>query len=345
MDNMCFAMVKPNLFEKEFRNVPNVGEDDALIKIEYCGICGSDVHLLQTGKQGENIASEPMILGHEASGEVIDIGKNVENLSVGDKVAIEPGKVCRICEFCKTGRYNLCPNMVFPSTPPNDGMFIQYVKVPADMAFKLPSNVSTKEGALMEPLSCALNASNQGEIKLGKSVTIIGAGCIGLLTLLACKARGATEIYISDVLDKRLDMAKKLGAKETINVKGEKLDDHIMRYTNGVGVDTVIECSGTQAGMQITPNLIKSGGNIVLVGLPPEDNTEINFTKIIWKEATIKTSFRYRNWFPIALKAISAGFIDVKRIITNEFKLENLQEAFDYVINNSTEVIKAIVKM
>lgn len=345
MSNLCVVMVKPKVFNTEIREIPEIGNNDILVKVEYCGICGSDVHLFQTGKQGENIATKPMVLGHECAGIVMDMGQNTKNINVGDRVAIEPGIVCGICSFCKSGNYNLCPNMVFPSTPPYDGFFMQFIKVTSNMVHKLPERISTKVGTLLEPLACALNATRQGDVELGKSVVVIGAGTIGLLTMLACKARGATEIYITDVLQSKLDFAKQKGATNVINIKELNPTDEIMRLTDNVGVDIVIDCSGTQTGMKSTVDLVKNGGTIVLMGMPPQDYTELNFTKLIWKEATIKTSFRYRNRHSVAIKAISSGLIDIEGVITQEFQLENLQTAFEYVIENQEKVIKAIVKM
>jgi len=338
-------MTGPNKFKKEYREIPVTGDGEVLVNMEYVGICGSDVHLFQTGKQGENIAEDPMILGHEAAGVIAEVGKNVRKLKKGDKVALEPGVVCGICNYCKTGLYNLCPNIIFMSTPPYDGTFQEYVTIAADMAFKLPENVTTKEGALIEPLAVGLQATTRGKVGLGHTVLIIGAGCIGLMNLLACKARGAAQIFIADVLQKRLDFAKQFGVTAAINVKDIDLEKYISDQTDGEGVDVVIDCSGTKAGLQITPMVVKPGGNIVLVGMPPEDFVELNITKLIWKEINIMASFRYRNRYPTAIKVLESGLMDVNRMITHEFNLEELEEAFKYVIDNNADVVKAIVKI
>ena len=345
MSNLCFVMTGPNQFKKEIRDIPVVGDDDVLVHMEYVGICGSDVHLFQTGKQGENIAEAPMILGHEAAGVVAEVGKNVTTLKTGDKVALEPGVVCGTCSYCKTGFYNLCPEIVFMSTPPYDGTFQEYVTLPSDLAFKLPDNVTTKEGALIEPLAVGLQATNRGQVGLGDTVLIIGAGCIGLTNLLACKARGAAQVFIADVIPKRLKFSQQFGVTAPIDVNTVDLEKFISERTNGQGADVVIDCSGTKAGMQVTPTVVRPGGNIVLVGMPPEDVIGLNVTKLIWKEVNIMASFRYRNRYPTAIKALGSGLMDVKRMITHEFKLEELDRAFRYVIENSTDVVKAVVKI
>ena len=345
MSNLSVVMTGPNQFKKEIRDIPAMGDDDVLVRMEYVGICGSDVHLYQTGKQGENIAKDPMILGHEAAGVVAAAGKNVSSLKTGDKVALEPGVVCGTCKYCKTGFYNLCPEMVFMSTPPYDGTFQEYVSLPADLAFKLPDDVTTKEGALIEPLAVGLQASGRGQVGLGDAVLIIGAGCIGLMNVLACQARGAAQIFISDVIAQRLEFSRQFGVTAAIDVNTVDLETYIKDQTDGQGADVVIDCSGTQAGMQVTPAVVRPGGNIVLVGMPPEDIVGLNITKLIWKEVNVMASFRYCNRYPAAVKALGSGLMDVKRMITHEFQLAELDDAFEYVIENSADVVKAVVKI
>ncbi len=345
MSNLCAVMEKQNVFRVENRAVPKIGESEVLIRVEYCGICGSDVHLFRTGEQGENKASAPMILGHEAAGKIVAVGQNVKNLRVGDNVAIEPGRVCRVCEFCKHGCYNLCPNMIFPSTPPHDGLMAQFVTALSDMVFKLPDAVSLRDSSMLEPLACALNATDQGGVGLGSSVAVIGAGCIGLLTLLAAKALGASEIYVLGRHSNRLQIARAKGAKKAIDVASVNPVDELMTATNGQGVDVVIDCSGTQAGMQLTIDIVKAGGTVVFLGMPPVHFVPLNVTKIIWKEVTIKSSLRYRNRFQVALKALAAGDIDLDGIVTHQFDLKDIQHAFDYISASKQEVIKAVVKL
>lgn len=325
--------------------VPKLKDKDVLVKLEYVGICGSDVHYLEHGKIGDFIVNGDFILGHECSGTVVEIGSGVQNLKVGDKVALEPGITCGQCEFCKTGRYNLCPDVEFLATPPYHGSLMNYIAFPENMCFKLPENISTKEGALVEPLAVGLHAAMQGNVKLGDSVVILGAGTIGLVTLLACKAYGATEITIVDVIPKRLEYAKKLGATATINAAEADVFAEIDKMTNKKGVDIVIETAGSARTISQTPYLIKNGGTIVLVGLAPQDIIEFNFAKIMAKEAQIKSVFRYRNIYPTAIKAIAKGMIDITGIVTHEFEFDETAKAFDYVINNKQDVVKAVIKI
>ena len=191
----------------EERDIPQVKDDEVLVKLEYVGICGSDLHYYETGAIGDYVVEPPFVLGHEPGGTVVEVGKNVTHLKAGDRVALEPGKTCGHCEFCKTGRYNLCPDVVFFATPPVDGVFQEYVAHEADLCFKLPNNVSTLEGALIEPLAVGFHAAIQGDAHLGQKAVVMGAGCIGLVSMMALKARGVSEVYVVDIMEKRLKKA------------------------------------------------------------------------------------------------------------------------------------------
>lgn len=345
MKNRAAYMTGLNKMKIREIEVPVPKEKEVLVKLEYVGICGSDVHYLEHGKIGDFIVTGDFILGHECAGTIVAIGAKVEKLKVGDKVALEPGITCGQCEFCKTGRYNLCPDVEFLATPPYQGCFMNYIAFPENMAFKLPDMISTKEGALVEPLAVGMHAAKQGNVKLGDSVVILGSGTIGLVTLLACKAFGATDITVVDVIPKRLEYAKKLGATTVINATEVDVLAEIDKLTNKTGVDVVIETAGSALTIAQTPYLVKNGGCIVLVGMAPQDIIEYNFAKILAKEAEIKSVFRYRNIYPQAIQAISKGVIDISGIITHEFAFEDIAKAFDFVINHKQEVVKAVIKI
>lgn len=326
-------------------DVPRPKEDEVLVKIEYVGICGSDVHFYENGRIGDFIVNGQFILGHETAGTVTEVGENVRTIKPGDRVALEPGITCGKCEFCKTGKYNLCPDVKFFATPPYHGVLTEYVAHPADMCFKLPANVTTKEGALVEPLAVGLHAANQGNVKLGDSVVIFGAGCIGLVSLLSAKAYGAAKVVVVDLIDKRLDYAKKLGASEVINAKKEDVFKRIDEIFGGRGADVTIETAGSVKTIQQTAAVARRGGTIVLVGMAPQDKIEYDFSKIMAKELTIKSVFRYRNLYPVAIAAIADGKIDVEKIITHEFDFSNVKGAFDRVIEDAQNVVKGIIKI
>ena len=327
--------------------VPEVGEKELLVQLEYVGICGSDVHYFHHGNCGAYKVNleEDYMLGHECAGTVVKVGANVKDLKVGDKVALEPGITCGQCEFCKAGKYNLCPDVVFLATPPVQGCYEEYIAFPENMCFKLPENMTTKEGCLIEPLSVGFHAANQGDVQVGESVVILGAGCIGLVTLLACKAHGAGNIIVADIVDARLEKAKELGATHVINSKEVNALEEIARLTGGKGADKVFETAGSPITIAQTAFAVKRGGTITLVGLSAQEEINYNFAQIMDKEATIKSVFRYRNIYPKAIEAVSAGAIDVNGIVTHEFDLEHIQEAFEEAINNKTDLVKAVIKI
>ncbi|WHX47946.1 NAD(P)-dependent alcohol dehydrogenase [Paenibacillus woosongensis] len=345
MNNRAAFMTGLKQMEIREIPVPEPKEKEVLVKLEYVGICGSDVHYYEHGKIGDFIVNGDFILGHECAGTVVAIGKGVKQLQVGDRVALEPGVTCGQCEFCKSGRYNLCPDVEFLATPPYHGCFENYIAFPENMAFKLPNSITTREGALVEPLSVGMHAAKQGGVTLGSSVVILGAGCIGLTTLLASKAFGAIDITVVDVIPKRLDKALELGATRVINAAEMDAVKLIDELTDGEGVDVVMETAGAVKTVQQTAYMVKRGGTVVLVGMAPQDIIEYNFAKLLGKEAEIKTVFRYRNIYPQAIKAMDEGLIDVSGIVTHEYSFDEIAEAFDVNINRKNDVVKIIIKI
>ena len=266
------------------------------------------------------------------------------HLKVGDKVALEPGITCGHCEFCKSGRYNLCPDVVFLATPPVQGCNEDYITFPADMCFKLPEGMSTKEGALIEPFAVGLHAAHQGKVGMGDQCIILGSGCIGLMTLLACKACGATDITVVDMAQKRLDYAMKLGATRVINAKEKDVLKEVEAFTNGVGIEKVFETAGSPVTIAQTPYLVKKGGTITLVGMAADPEVKFNFGQIMAKEARIESVFRYRNLYAKAISAVANG-IDIGMVATHEFDFEHIQEAYEAAINDKENVVKAVIKL
>jgi L-iditol 2-dehydrogenase len=345
MENKAIFMSGTNEMVWKDVPVPTLRDNDVLIKVEVVGICGSDVHYYTHGRIGDFIVNGDFILGHECAGEVIEVGSGVKTLKVGDRVALEPGKTCGKCEPCKTGRYNLCAEVEFFATPPYHGTLTNYVAHPEDMCFKLPENVSNVEGALVEPLAVGLHATSLGEVKLGDTVVIYGSGCIGLVTLLSAKARGAAKIIVIDVLENRLKTASKLGATHVINPMETDGIKAIMEITEGKGAEVVIETAGAVVTLKQTVDVLKIGGTIVLVGMTPKDEVEFNFMKLMGKEGVIRPIFRYRNLYPLAINAIASGTINVKDIVSHEFDFNESKEAFDFVVNNAKDVVKAVINI
>ena len=329
----------------EERDIPQPKDDEVLVKLEYVGICGSDLHYYESGAIGDYVVKPPFVLGHEPGGTVVEVGKNVTHLKVGDRVALEPGKTCGHCEFCKTGRYNLCPDVVFFATPPVDGVFQEYVAHEAGLCFKLPDNVSTMEGALIEPLAVGFHAARQGGAQAGQVAVVTGAGCIGLVSMMALKAMGVSKVYSVDVMDKRLDKALELGADGVINGSREDAVKKVMELTGGMGCDLVIETAGTEITKRQAVQMTKKGATIVLVGYSKTGEIKMPISLALDKELTFKTVFRYRHIYPMAIDAVASGRVNLKGIVTNEFALDDIQEAMDESVNNKADIVKAVVKI
>ena len=327
------------------RPIPTPKDDEVLVKLEYVGICGSDLHYYETGAIGSYVVEPPFVLGHEPGGVVVEVGKNVKHLKVGDKVALEPGKTCGQCEFCKTGRYNLCPDVIFFATPPVDGVFQEYVAHEAGLCFKLPENVSTMEGALIEPLAVGFHAANLGDAHIGQTAVVFGAGCIGLVSMMALKAKGVSRVYVVDIMAKRLEKALELGADGVINGAEQDAVAAVLELTGGAGCDLIVETAGTQITTRQAINMAKKGSTIVLVGYSKSGEMTLPMSLALDKELTFKTVFRYRHVYPMAIDAVAAGKINLKGIVTDVFELDDIQNAMDRSVADKANIVKAVVKI
>jgi L-iditol 2-dehydrogenase len=329
-------------FEFEQRERPEPGLDEVLVAVRDVGICGSDVHYYRHGRIGDYVVEDPLVLGHESAGEIITVGNNVTDLEAGDRVTLEPGVPCRRCSHCKRGEYHLCPDVTFMATPPDDGAFAEYVAWPADFAYALPEGVSTRAGALCEPLSVGIHATRRGNVGVGDSVLITGAGPIGLLAMEAVRAAGASEVFISDVVGRKLSVAEERGADRTIDTSEENLTEVIEEQT-GQGVDVVIEASGAKPAIQSTVEAVRRGGKIVFIGLPGDGEISLNTLEIIDNELDIHGSFRYANTYEAAIDLLADGRVDVQGIIDFETTLDEITHAFQRAQN--AETVKGMITM
>lgn len=345
-ENLTAILYKTHDIRLEDRPVPEPGDDQVLLRMDSVGICGSDVHYWTHGAIGDFVVKAPMVLGHEAAGVVHKVGNNVENLAVGDRVAVEPGVPCRRCNFCKTGVYNLCLKMEFCATPPIHGNLCRYYVHAADFCYKLPDNMSLEEGALMEPLAVGVHACKRAGVSLGKKVLICGAGPIGLVNLLTAKAMGASEVIITDIVQSRLDVAKSMGASHTYLIKiGEAPEAMAADIETILGdkPDVTIECSGAESSIRFGIFSTKSGGMLVLVGLgAPEIKMPIVNAAV--REVDIRGIFRYANCYPTAIAMVASGKVDVKPLITHRFTLEETLKAFETSKTGEGGAIKVMIK-
>ncbi len=305
-----------------------MGPNDVKIAIHTVGICGSDVHYYTHGGIGPFIVKEPMVLGHEASGTVTEIGAQVKNLKVGDRVCMEPGIPDPNSRASKLGLYNVDPAVTFWATPPIHGCLTPEVVHPAAYTFKIPNNVSFAEAAMVEPLAVGVQAAQKAGIKPGDVAVVTGAGPIGMMVALAALASGCSRVVISDVAQPKLDIIGKYAGIETVNVRNKKLKDYLHETTNGWGADVVFEASGAPAAINDLANLVCPGGTCVMVGMPVE-KSDLDIVGLQVKEATLKTIFRYANVYDRAINLIASGKVDLKPLITDTFKFEDSIKGFE----------------
>jgi L-iditol 2-dehydrogenase len=325
---------------------PEPKDDEVLVKVGYVGICGSDLHYFESGRIGNFVVEFPFVLGHEVAGTVEKVGRDVRGLLPGDRVALEPNVSCGVCEYCRSGLYNLCPDVVFFATPPVGGTFREYVTHPARLSFRLPDNVSTMEGALIEPLSVGVHAAAIGEAMPGQSAVVTGSGCIGLSSLLALRAEGVEDVTVVDMERKRLEKAMELGAKHVVNAADEAdMVAKLRGLTGDRGFDLAVETSGTEAATRQAILSVRKGGVVVVVGYSPGGEMTIPLNHMIDNEISMKTVFRYRDTYPKAIQAVSDGMIDLKAIATNVFAFDDLQTAMEQSIKDKANIVKSVVKI
>ena len=319
---------KGELAIREIELPQEIGAQDVRISVHTVGICGSDVHYYTHGGIGDYVVRAPMVLGHEGSGTVTEIGSAVRNLAVGDRVCMEPGVPNLASRATKLGIYNVDPDVTFWATPPDHGILTPTVIHPAAFTFKLPDNVSFAEAAMVEPFAVGIQAAARARITPGDIAVVTGAGTIGMMVALAALAGGCSQVIISDVSAEKLEIASGYEGVTTVSVLHEDLKSKVSELTNGWGADVVFEASGAP---QVFDDIIKSvrpGGALVLVGLPP-DRVAFDVNGAIARQIRIQTVFRYANVFDRALSLIASGKVDLKPLITETFSFEQSIEAFE----------------
>jgi len=325
-------------------DIPQISSNEVLVKMKRVGICGSDIHFYLKGRIASYAVEKPLILGHECSGEIVEVGEKVSNLRPGQRVVIEPGFVCGKCSYCRGGRYNLCREVKFYGAPHFHGAFAEYVKAPEQNVYPIPESISYEEGAMIEPLAVGMMATKMGQVGVNDIVTVLGAGPIGQMALQAAKVHGAPEIYVTDVIDYRLEYAKKYGANEVINVAKEDVISIIKDLTDGEGVDVVIDTSGAPSAIRQAIDIVKPGGRIVLVGYPSGD-VPLPLAEVISRELTLQGIHRYANVYPAAIKAVSSGKAVVKPYVTHVFPFDRILEGFETQIKKIGNPMKIQIAM
>ncbi|KAI0421745.1 GroES-like protein [Xylaria grammica] len=317
---------------------------EVTIAVKSTGICGSDVHFWHAGCIGPMIVEGDHILGHESAGQIIAVHPSVTHLQVGDRVAIEPNVICNACEPCLTGRYNGCEKVEFLSTPPVAGLLRRYVNHPAVWCHKI-GNMSYEDGAMLEPLSVALAGMQRSGIKLGDPVLVCGAGPIGLITLLCCKAAGACPLVITDIDEGRLKFAKEL-CPSVITHKVERLSAEdsakaIVASFGGIEPAVTMECTGVESSIAAAIWATKFGGKVFVIGVG-KNEMNFPFMRCSTREIDLVFQYRYSNTWPRAIRLLENGVINLSKLVTHRYKLEDAIEAFKTAADPKTGAIKKI---
>lgn len=323
MGNAAAVMTGLNSIEIQERPMPEPAPGQAVIRVEAVGVCGSDVAYYRYGKIGPFVVDGPFILGHEVSGQVVAIGDGVDNVKVGDRVAVEPGTPDRSCEECRAGRYHLCPNLEFLATPPYDGALLQYLAMDARCYFPIPDSMSYEDGALLEPLSVGLWGCQRANLQAGDDVLITGAGPVGLLAAEAARALGAGSVTLTDISDYRLGVASDHGFAV------EKSDAPTSRT-----FDVLLECSGAPGVLAAGLGRLHEAGRAAVIGLAKSEEVPLPLSTLNWKEITISMVNRYKDTWPLGIALVSSGRINLEGLVTHSFSLPQTAAALE---NTSTE--------
>lgn len=300
--------------------VPELDPDQVLVRVAAVGVCGSDVHYYEHGRIGPYMVESPLILGHELSGRIDAVGASVDPGRIGERVAVEPQRPCRVCKQCTSGRYNLCPDMEFFATPPIDGAFAELVAIQSEFAHAIPDSVTFEAAALMEPLSVGIWACQRAEVVPGSRVLIAGAGAIGVIMAQTARAFGASEIIVSDVDPQRLSFVLSHGATRVLDPREEAVE--------GLEVDAFIDASGVGQAVRSGILAVRAAGRVILVGLG-NDELSLPVAYIQDREIWLSGVFRYANTWPLAIDLVASGRVDLDALVTSAFPLAEAEAALN----------------
>jgi len=323
-------------------DMPEAEYGEVRVKVKAATTCGTDLKIYQRGYV-EGVIKLPTVFGHEWAGDIVEVGEGVSYFKKGMRVRAGNSSPCLRCYMCQRGKFNLCEDMMWLW-----GAYAEYIKVPSRIVMLntqiIPDHVTYEEAAVTEPLACVLHGVEEARIKLGDTVAIIGAGPIGLLHLLTAKKMGAGKVIISDTIDQRLQLARKMGANETINAKQEDTVEKTKKFTDGYGADMVIEAIGLPATWEQALKMVRKGGTVLeFGGCPPGTEIKVSTEQLHYGETSILGAFHTTPaHFKKALNLISSGTINVKPLITNRMKLDDIKQAFETLITSKTDIKIAI---
>lgn len=326
----------PGALAVEERPEPTPGPHEVLVRVRSVGVCGSDVHYFEDGRIGSYVVDSPLVLGHEASGEVVEVGPEVTRLQPGQRVSLEPGQPDFTCEQCLAGRYNLCQRMRFFATPPIDGAFAELVTMHELFAHPVPDSLSDDAAALLEPLSVGLWACQKAQVTAGSRVLVTGAGPVGLVAAQTALALGAAEVAVTDVNRFRLDLAQELGVTQAVDVGTTSVADL------GFTPDVLLECSGHPTATKDGIHVLARAGRVVLVGMG-SDEAPLPVSRIQEYELSVTGTFRYAHTWPAAIALAASGRVNLDRLVTGHYGLDQVRQALT-VARTNPEVVKPVVR-
>ena len=324
---------------------PAPGPGEVLLKVASVGVCGSDVHYYVDGRIGDQVVTDPIMMGHEFSAWVAGLGAGVKSPEIGELVAVEPAIPCGECESCLHGHPNICPDVRFCGTPPIDGVFGEYTVMPAENCFVLPEAIGPEEGAMLEPLGIAIHTVDLAHLKPGQTIAVLGAGPIGLLTAAVAKAAGASLIYMTEPLDSRRQFALDYVADVVLNPDETDVVAEILRMTGGRGVDVAFEAAGATETPDQAAAVARPGGKVIVVGIPSDDRMTMTASTVRRKGLTIKLVRRMKHTYPRAIRLVETGMVDVKPLVTHLFPLERIAEAFEMLVAYDDGVLRAVIQV
>ena len=304
----------------ESEDIPVPGENEYLVKISSVGVCGSDVHYFEHGRIGNFVVESPLVLGHEASGVIVEAGPGADQDRVGNRVAIEPGVPCGRCMQCRMGRYNLCPSVRFLATPPIDGAFSDYIVHNGDFLYDIPDGMSDDQAALCEPLSVGIWANRRAHVSPGDRILVTGCGPIGLMVAQVSRARGA-RVILSDIIPSRLNAARTLGFDELHDAASAPIEE------SGITADVLMECTGVADVAFRSISVLAPAGRAVLVGMSPEKDQALPVATIQVREIVLTGVFRYANTYPVAIELFERGMIQIDPLVGAKYGLDDVAAA------------------
>jgi len=341
------ALVDLKRIELRDKPKPVIESGEVLVKVAYCGICGSDVHGYLSGI----VIPVGTVMGHEFTGVVAKVGKEVDVVRPGDRVAVKPGVSCLSCYWCRRGQFSLCPKRresIIGVSPGHDGAYAEYVRVrdPGQRLFKLPRGLAMKEAALIEPLSIGLHGVRLSRFRSGDCALIIGAGMIGLGVLQFLKMEGMSRVIVLEISEKKAQLARALGADVVLTSisEGDRLKERLVDLTAGIGVDIVFDCAGVASAFQRSMDCVKSGGQVLVIGLH-ENRVDLDFLNLLHREIELKGVFGSYNEFKEVIDLLASGKINTDPLISDVISLVDIVEkGFERLIG-SHDLVKILVRV